>query len=83
MFVLLLVQAVKAQTPVADFSGSVLSGCAPLRVSFKDLSTGDPKYWDWDLGNNQLSKVQNPVVTYSQPGTYTIIQWCAIRMAPM
>lgn len=72
MFVLLLVQAVKAQTPVADFSGSVLSGCAPLRVSFKDLSTGDPKYWDWDLGNNQLSKVQNPVVTYSQPGTYTI-----------
>ncbi len=72
VFVMLFIQAVNAQTPVADFSGSALSGCAPLRVSFKDLSTGDPKYWDWDLGNNQLSNVQNPVVTYSQPGTYTV-----------
>lgn len=72
VFVLLFIQAVHAQVPVADFSGSVLSGCAPLRVNFKDLSSGDPKYWDWDLGNNQLSKVQNPSVTYSQPGTYTV-----------
>lgn len=72
VFVLLFIQAVHAQAPVADFSGSVLSGCAPLRVNFKDLSSGDPKYWDWDLGNNQLSKVQNPSVTYSQPGTYTV-----------
>lgn len=61
-----------AQAPVADFSGSVLSGCAPLGVSFKDLSTGNPKYWDWDFGNGQLSNLQNPGVTFSQPGTYTV-----------
>ena len=41
-------------------------------VSFKDLSTGDPKYWDWDFGNGQLSNLQNPGVTFSQPGTYTV-----------
>ena len=72
ILLLLLALTVNAQTPVADFSGSVLSGCAPLRVNFKDLSSGDPKYWDWDLGNTQLSNTQNPATTYSQPGTYTV-----------
>ncbi|MBN8859454.1 MAG: PKD domain-containing protein [Sphingobacteriales bacterium] len=61
-----------AQTPVADFSASVVSGCAPLRVSFRDLSTNTPKYWDWDFGNGQLSNLQNPAATFSQPGTYSI-----------
>jgi gliding motility-associated-like protein len=72
LFTLLLVINVYAQTPVADFSGSVVSGCAPLGVSFKDLSSGDPKYWDWDFGNGQLSNLQNPGITFSQPGTYTV-----------
>ncbi|HRP57997.1 PKD domain-containing protein [Agriterribacter sp.] len=72
ILILLLALTANAQTPVANFEGSVLSGCAPLRVNFKDLSSGDPKYWDWDLGNNQLSNVQNPSATYSQPGTYTV-----------
>lgn len=72
IFVLLLTLAVCAQAPVADFSGSVVSGCAPLSVSFRDLSTGNPKYWDWDFGNGQLANIQNPGVTFSQPGTYTV-----------
>lgn len=76
ILILLLIQAVKAQTPVADFSGSVLAGCAPLRVNFKDLSTGDPKYWDWEFtdsgGFGQLSNLQNPGITFNQPGTYTV-----------
>lgn len=72
IFVLLTGLTVFAQTPVADFSASVVSGCAPLGVSFKDLSTGNPKYWDWDFGNGQLSNAQNPRVTFSQPGTYAV-----------
>ncbi|MFT3746951.1 MAG: PKD domain-containing protein [Agriterribacter sp.] len=72
IFVLLTGLTVFAQAPVADFSASVVSGCAPLGVSFKDLSTGNPKYWDWDFGNGQLSNIQNPGVTFSQPGTYTV-----------
>lgn len=72
ILILLLALTTNAQTPVANFEGSVLSGCAPLRVNFKDLSSNNPKYWDWDLGNNQLSNIQNPATTYSQPGTYTV-----------
>lgn len=71
LFTLLLALTVYAQTPVADFSAPVVSGCAPLNVSFKDLSTGNPKYWDWDFGNGKLSNIQNPTVSFA-PGTYTI-----------
>jgi gliding motility-associated-like protein len=56
---------------VADFSASVTSGCAPLGVQFKDLSTGNPKFWTWDLGNGQLSNQQNPAASYA-PGKYTV-----------
>lgn len=60
-----------AQAPVADFSASVTSGCSPLSVQFTDKSTGNPKFWNWDFGNGQLSNIQNPVVGFT-PGTYTI-----------
>jgi gliding motility-associated-like protein len=56
----------------ADFSANRVSGCAPLVVSFTDLSTGNPFAWNWDLGNGQLSTTQNPVVNYSVPGVYTV-----------
>jgi gliding motility-associated-like protein len=62
----------KAQALVADFSANVVSGCGPLPVNFKDLSTGSPNSWTWDLGNGQFSNVQNPSTTYSIPGTYTV-----------
>ena len=58
--------------PVANFSGSPLSGCAPLVVSFTDLSTGNPTYWKWDLGNGTTSFFQNASVTYFVPGIYNI-----------
>ncbi|MGN6435651.1 MAG: PKD domain-containing protein [Agriterribacter sp.] len=72
IFVLLLALAVKAQTPVAEFTASVQEGCSPLGVAFTDRSTGDPKYWNWDFGNGQLSNQRNPTTTYSAPGTYTV-----------
>ncbi|MGB8194429.1 MAG: PKD domain-containing protein [Chitinophagaceae bacterium] len=61
-----------AQVPSAAFSANKTSGCAPLVVVFQDQSTGDPKFWNWDLGNGQLSNLQNPTAVYSTPGTYTI-----------
>ncbi|HZG26578.1 MAG TPA: hypothetical protein VEZ17_18450, partial [Chitinophagaceae bacterium] len=45
----------RSQAPVAQFTASVVEGCGPLTVKFTDNSTGDPKFWDWDLGNGQLS----------------------------
>lgn len=61
-----------SQSPVAAFTANNLSGCSPLTVQFTDQSTGAPTSWSWDLGNGQLSNIKNPVVNFSQPGTYTI-----------
>src|SRR5687767_1686681 len=69
---ILLSQWLNAQVPVADFSGTPVTGCAPLVVTFKDQSTNNPRSWNWDFGNGQLSNVQNPVVVFSQPGVYSV-----------
>ena len=62
----------RAQVPVAEFTANRTSGCAPLVVTFTDQSTGNPTSWNWGFSNGQLSNVQNPTVTFSQPGTYEV-----------
>ncbi|MDP4262188.1 MAG: PKD domain-containing protein [Bacteroidota bacterium] len=61
-----------SQNPVANFTANVTSGCSPLTVSFTDQSTGNPTVWSWEFSNGTLSSVQNPVVTFSSPGTYSV-----------
>jgi len=56
----------------ADFNANKNSGCLPVNIQFKDLSTGNPNSWEWDFGNGQTSKIQNPSATYTSPGIYTI-----------
>jgi len=63
---------VTAQAPIANFTGSQVAGCTPLVVQFTDLSTGNPLSWNWDFGNGQLSNIKNPIVIFSQPGSYTV-----------
>lgn len=63
----------RAQVPVPDFSASIVAGCGPLNVNFKDLSSGNPISWTWDFGNGQISNQQNPSVVYRTPGTYTVV----------
>ena len=41
-------------------------------IFFYDQSSGSPSYWSWDFGDNTTSNEQNPVHTYSNPGTYTV-----------
>jgi PKD repeat protein len=43
-------------------------------VTFTDLSTGDIDTWSWDFDNDgtEDSTEQNPLYTYSSPGTYTV-----------
>jgi PKD repeat protein len=61
------------QPPVANFTGSPLSGDAPLTVDFTDTSTGSPTSWSWDFGDGVgTSTAQNPSYTYDDPGTYTV-----------
>ena len=56
----------------ANFSANPVQGCSPLLVNFKDLSSGNPTKWKWDLGNGTISYLQNPSVTYFNASHYTI-----------
>ena len=57
---------------VADFSGNITSGNAPLNVAFTDKSTGSPNSWKWSFGDGTSATTKNPVHTYSGAGSYTV-----------
>jgi PKD repeat protein len=59
--------------PVANFTANVTSGSTPFAVQFTDQSTGADSY-EWQFGDGTTSTEQNPVHTYTQPGTYTVTQ---------
>ena len=70
---LLLFLGIQGQAQVtADFSGTPVSGCSPLVVSFTDQSTGPVTPWFWDFGNGNTSTLQNPAAVYVNPGQYTV-----------
>ncbi len=58
--------------PVANFSGTPVSGNTPLTVTFKDLSENLPTSWLWDFGDGTTSTSQNPSHKYSYAGNYTV-----------
>ena len=66
-----LLQPLKTFAVTADFSVSPSSGCSPLVVTFKNLSTGATSY-QWKLGNGNNSTLTNPGAIYSIPGKYTV-----------
>ncbi len=63
---------VPAEPPIARFIANTTSGKVPLAVGFTDQSTGSPDGWAWDFGDGSTSSAQNPVHTYTSPGTYTV-----------
>jgi hypothetical protein len=72
-------------TLAANFSCMPTSGVAPLTVACTDASTGPVTDWQWLFGNpkdgwwNSESNQKNPVVTYTNPGTYTVSLQVAYR----
>jgi len=58
--------------PVAAFVSDVTSGTAPLTVNFTDMSTNSPITWAWTFGDGATSSLQNPIYTYTSPGTYSV-----------
>ena len=60
--------------PIANFSGSPTTLCAGGTVSFTDLSTNGPTSWNWSFpgGTPSTSVAQNPVITYSSAGIYSV-----------
>ncbi|MCB0640690.1 MAG: PKD domain-containing protein, partial [Phaeodactylibacter sp.] len=72
--VVLTQEVVILTPPTAGFSADVTSGCADLVVQFSNESTENATSWLWTFsgGNPATSTDQNPVVTYTQAGTYTV-----------
>ncbi len=60
--------------PVADFTATPTDGTSPLRVRFKDQSSGKPKSWAWDFDNDGIidSTAKNPTYIYRTAGTYSV-----------
>ncbi|HWQ65992.1 MAG TPA: lectin like domain-containing protein [Methanospirillum sp.] len=56
----------------ADFDGYPLQGAAPLEVLFSDYSTGPVESWAWDFGDGATSSDQNPLHSYTLPGSYSV-----------
>ncbi|HXB38982.1 MAG TPA: PKD domain-containing protein [Bacteroidia bacterium] len=48
--------------------------CTGQSITFTDASTNSPTSWSWNFqaGSPATSTVQNPVVTYTAAGTYTV-----------
>lgn len=58
--------------PVAKFEANFLTGVAPLKVLFTDLSTGFVSGIEWDFGDTHTSTEDMPLHNYTVPGTYTV-----------
>jgi gliding motility-associated-like protein len=62
----------------ANFTSDITTGCAPLSVSFSDLSVNDyfadVVGWNWNFGPGLgTSSDQNPNFTFDNLGTYDVI----------
>ncbi|MGK7388969.1 MAG: PKD domain-containing protein [Candidatus Cyclobacteriaceae bacterium M2_1C_046] len=66
-------QSVKVTSPppVADFEYTPEAGCLPLKVTFSNLSEFADQFL-WEFGDGDTSTLENPVHTYTTPGTYSV-----------
>ena len=55
-----------------SISATPTTGMSPLTVSFRDTTPQKTSAWLWDFGDGTTSSGQNPVHTYTLPGTYTV-----------
>ena len=69
---LLLFGSVGSAQLTGDFTASVTSGDAPLRVRFTPTVNGLAISGSWDFGDGNTSTARSPLHTYSTPGTYTV-----------
>jgi len=60
--------------PVANFTGTPITGVAPFTVVFTDQSTNTPGTWNWTFGDGNVTNAtdRNPVHTYLATGTYNV-----------
>lgn len=66
--------AVSGFKPIARFTENNNQVCTGVPVQFTDQSFGSPLSWAWSFqgGSPATSSQQNPIVSWSTPGTYTV-----------
>ncbi len=60
------------EEPIADFEANRTKGIRPLTVLFSDTSIGIATSWLWTFGDGGVSTLQNPSHDYQHPGRYTV-----------
>ena len=62
-------------TPEANFSSTINEGCAPLTVTYDNLSSSNSVNFEWSFpgGEPSTSTEENPEVSYTEFGTYSAI----------
>lgn len=60
--------------PVVNFTSNIQTFCEESCVQFTDLSTNNPTSWQWYFPGAipNSSTQQNPLICYTQPGTYDV-----------
>ncbi len=58
--------------PIAEFSGTPLSGRVPLNVQFTDQSTGVISSRTWNFGDGATSNQPSPAHTYTATGIHNV-----------
>ncbi|MCW3075584.1 MAG: hypothetical protein JWO32_193 [Bacteroidetes bacterium] len=60
--------------PFAAFNTQFSAGCINTALQFNDQSANNPTSWNWSFagGSPATSTVQNPSVTFSATGVYTV-----------
>jgi PKD repeat protein len=58
--------------PAADFTATPTAGLYPMTVTFTDASAGNVSTYYWNFGDGTYSALENPVHTYTWPGTFTV-----------
>ena len=61
-------------TDGACFTGTPLTGNAPLTIAFTNTTTNHPTTWSWDFGDGSptVSGVQNPTHIFNTSGSFNI-----------
>ena len=64
---------IEALIPRAAFSAQATEGCAPFTVNFINQSFNADTYsWQFPGGMPDSSSAESPVVTYTEPGVYSV-----------
>lgn len=66
----MIVQTDSLQRPVVNAGTG--QGCAPLQLQFSGNQVNPNYNYFWDFGNGLVSLAANPVMVYTEPGTYPI-----------